>query len=71
MRNVFSFHITSECVDILNHCILIRKGWGFKTLLLTLRLSMQMAAVTTGSGQISEITWEENMYFSFEITNDV
>lgn len=40
-------------------------------LFLTLHLSTQMAAVTTGSGQISEIIWEESIYYCFEITDDV
>lgn len=30
-----------------------------------------MSAVTTGSGQTSEIIWEESIYFSFEITDGV
>lgn len=40
-------------------------------LFLALRLSMQMAAVTAGSGHISEIIWEESIYSSFEIIDGV
>lgn len=41
------------------------------TLLLTLRFSMQMAPITTGSGQISGIVWKESIYSSFERTDGV
>lgn len=68
--NVFSFHIEQQCVDTLNYCVSIRKRVGV-TLSLTLHLSMQVAAVTTCSGWVSEFIWKERIYSSFERTDGV